>query len=177
MTAAITKAYYMQLCAEARTLGVAEQPYVLASLLNVMGGGASAATITNLLNALQTYDGGVYYGGLANEELSNTPLDIAENSEFTGKIGFLGGSFYNPNAVPVFLKFYTIAAQDVTVGTTAVYYSFMVPALGQVILDSTTFYTVTDVNLSFACVTGYADSSGAAPLLPIKCYNVKYNVF
>lgn len=138
---AITKAYYNQLVSEARTLGVAEQPYVLASLLSVSGGGTGSATLADILSALTAFDvSSVKY---LNYRITNLGETGSESIQLAGELNTMyslsNATIYNPNAYPVFIKLYE--AETVVIGTTPVVYTIMIPALGQIVLDSNTFYS------------------------------------
>lgn len=157
---AITKTYYLQLVAEAKTLGVAEQPYVLASLLNVMGGGTGLASLSDILEALQTFGDDYVNNGRA--DLTLTP-SVVDN---VNTVKFLGGTFYNPNAYPVFLKFYEDASP--TVGSDPILHQLMVPAIGQVVLDATTVYC--ENFRSVAATKFYEFADVTAITLPVISY-------
>ena len=114
-----------------------------------------------ILSALQTFGNG--YSQTGELSLTDTIVSVSEGSI----VGFLGGTFYNPNNVPVFLKFYA----DILGASTV--YTLMIPALGQVVLDSSTIY-FTSNDLFLACSTSY--NSLIAPTLNLLVSNIKYIV-
>jgi hypothetical protein len=99
-----------------------------------------------------------------NTALTNTAVAVK-----AGAGSVMGWNFINANTVPVYVKFYNIAAASVTVGTSAVVLTIMVPAAGSVnpgmfflepgLIPVEVFSTA----ISMACVTGLADNSNAAP--------------
>lgn len=79
-----------------------------------------------------------------------------------------GWNFINLNTVPVYVKFYNIAAAGVTVGTSTVAITIAVPASGvhfvrSELVPQQTFSTA----ISVAVVTGLADNSTTAPATAI----------
>ena len=166
---AITKAYYMQLCAEARELNIAEQPYVLASLLNVSNGNNGGSPVWEIIKSIRGFSSGYNLATLKvyNKALTATPQDVQLGGGGYN-VSINGGVFYNPNAVPVFLKFCDALAANVNVGTTDVVYKLMIPALGQVLLDSTKYYCDFLVSCTAYCTTGYLDANTTAPATGIE---------
>lgn len=165
----ITKAQYTALVAEARALGITEQPYTLANiLLNLGGGGGSVASLTDILNAIQTYGA----NNVTDKNTSNnTAKDIPAFSTDGLNIAYFGGIYYNPNAYPVFLKFYEGAAADVVVGTTPIVYQLMIPALGQVVLDSSTVYFYATEKISYATTKFYGSSDTTAITTDLEVFH------
>jgi hypothetical protein len=91
----------------------------------------------------------------------------------------MGWNFINVNTVPVYVKFYNIAAASVTVGSSAVVLTIMVPA-GDGVTPGMFFMEpglipveVFSTAISIACVTGLADNSNAAPSTAIHA-SVRY---
>lgn len=85
-----------------------------------------------------------------------------------------GWNLINPNATPVYVKFYDALAANVVVGTTAVVRTLAVPSGGAFFLEAQSvsqddFATA----ISVTCVTGLADSNATAPLTPIHA-GVRY---
>lgn len=119
-----------------------------------------------ILSALQTYDGSVNYFFSNIFDLSDAITPIYA---IPLEVLFLGGTFYNPNNVPVFVKFYDSAIPTLSTPN----YILMIPALGQVVLDSTTTYFST-VSLYAACHTTY--NGTIAPVTSLKVSNIKYKV-
>lgn len=72
----------------------------------------------------------------------------------------------NPNTTPVYVKFYNVAAGSVVVGTTPVALTVAVPA-GDSITPGIVFGSISpfffSTAISFAVVTGLADSNAGAP--------------
>ena len=129
-----------------------------------------------ILNALQTFGSGIGFEYIENGRifLDENPVDLVSTLD-ASVLAFVGGNFYNPNNVPVFVKFCDVAAVNVTVGTTSIQYSFMIPALGQVVLDSNTFYHVNqDIAMSYYVVTGYSNADTTAPTLAIVASSKMY---
>ena len=161
--AEISKAYYNTLVNEAKSIGVTEQPYVLASILSKLGGG-DGASLTDVLEALETYGGDYRQSGLFSLSSSVTPIYTEDFDVIV-----VGGTFYNPNNVPVFIKFYEASIPPLLSPN----YVLMIPALGQVILDSTTSYFVSN-NLYAAAHTTY--NGTLAPATNLLVSNIKYKV-
>jgi hypothetical protein len=101
--------------------------------------------------------------------LSNTAVAIKSAA---GDI--LGWNFINPNTVPVYIKFYNVAAGSVVVGTTAPFAVLFVPkgdatSPGVVYekVDVTSAAYKLSTAISVAVVTGLADNSTTAPATAI----------
>ena len=87
----------------------------------------------------------------------------------------MGGTFYNPNASNVFLKFY--GDNSAVVGTTEPLYFFMVPGGGQIILDATTCYYWCINSLYAACTTSYTNGTAPTTPLQVPCLKIKIDRF
>lgn len=129
--------------------------YLLFLLVN--GGASGVTNLTDILNALQTYGNGYFVFGETYLTISPVTFDTLRK--------LIGGTFYNPNNYPVFIKFY--AEAEPTVGDSFPVYQIMIPALGQVILDATTVYQ----NVASVAVTKLYEYTDITPVtLPIISY-------
>lgn len=80
-----------------------------------------------------------------------------------------GGYIYgyhiiNPNAIPVYLKFYQEAFASVVIGTTIPIFVVQIPASGNVLVpaDTRAQFQLT-INMTIACLTGIQDSDTTGP--------------
>jgi uncharacterized integral membrane protein len=95
--------------------------------------------------------------------LSSAPVAVKVGS---GTIH--GINLINLNTVPVYVKVFAKLLQDVVVGQTAPAHTYAVPAPGNFYIESQRQpLTILGNGIVIAAVTGLADSSSAAPTLPI----------
>ena len=156
-----------QLQAAAQTAQMDFRDYLLFLIAN--GGTNGTNLIQDLINSIRGFSGGFALSTIQvqNKALKNVPVGIylpvsGNNASING------GVFYNPNNVPVFLKFCDELVADVTVGVTPVAYKLMIPALGQIVLDSTTYYCNFLTEMTAYCTTGYLDADTTAPVTGIE---------
>ncbi len=131
----------------------------------LVAGGGGSTNLQNILEAIETY-GGFYntYKTTSN----NVAKDIPTYSD-DANIGYLGGIYYNPNAYPVFLKFYEELTP--TIGVSPIIYRIMVPALGQVLLDAATVYFYCFEVISFATTKFYTEADATAVVLDLEVFH------
>ena len=106
-----------------------------------------------------------------NVAVSNTAILVR-----TGSNLLVGWNLINTNTTNSFLKLYNAAAAaDVTVGTTAVVRTLLIPASGTVFLSNEDKFQVGfSLGIVAAVVTGIADNNTTAPT--IGCYvEILYN--
>lgn len=159
-----------QLQVDAATAQMPFQDYLLYLIANGGGGSSTSVTLADLLAALETFDAETKYIQTNYLSVNNVAQNLVSSGLGLSNVLIQGGTFYNPNNVPVFLKFYNTDAP--TVGTTVPIYYIMIPALGQVVLDSTTSYSSTEGSLSIAATLGY--DNGTALVTPLQVINIKY---
>ena len=95
--------------------------------------GASAVNIQDGGNSI-TVDGTVSIIVAASNQFRNTA--VTTKQQVVGSSSTLNGwNIINPNSYAVYLKFYNILAASVTVGTSAVSKTLMIPANGSVVND------------------------------------------
>lgn len=151
-----------QLMALAPQDNVTLRDEILYQIYSQNGGSGSFPYLYSLLNAVSGL-GAFTDISTRYTALSSAPQTCASGMT-VGFSGLNGLNFYNPNAVPVFLKFFDDEDINVTVGVTVPVWSLMIPALGQVVLDSTSVYFKSQSGfISVAAVTGYADNNSTAP--------------
>jgi hypothetical protein len=109
-----------------------------------------------------------------NTALTNTAVAVKASA---GSV--MGWNFINANTVPVYVKFYNIAAASVTVGTSAVLLTIAVPP-GSATSPGIFFLEpglipveVFSTAIAMACVTGLADNNNTAPSTAIHV-SVRY---
>lgn len=96
-----------------------------------------------------------------NVALTNTSSAISADP---GKV--FGWNFINPNATPVYVKFYNIATA--VVGTTVPVRVVFVPGSSVAFLPTAEKAQISfDVASSMACVTGIADANTTAPAVAV----------
>lgn len=99
--------------------------------------------------------------------LTNVPVGIASSG--ITHIQLTGWNIINPNTSDVYVKFYDASSGTVTVGSTTVVKTLLIPANSTVYQEhnkDNTQYSFIG-GMSFACVTGLADSSTTAPTTAI----------
>lgn len=136
------------------------------------GGTWNIGAITTLPTITLTSESG--YLTYRNTALSNNPSAVKATA---GSV--MGWNFINPNTVPVYVKFYNLTSGSVTVGTSAVVLTIMVPP-GDGVTHGMFFQEpdlvpveVFSTAISIVCVTGLADNSITAPSTPIHV-SVRY---
>lgn len=109
-----------------------------------------------------------------NTALSNTAVSIKASAG-----SLMGWNVINPNTVPVYIKFYNVVAGSVTVGTTPVSLTLLIPP-GDSTSPSMFFLEpslvpveIFSTAISAAAVTGLADNSFTAPTVPIH-FSARY---
>lgn len=85
-----------------------------------------------------------------------------------------GWNIINPNATAVYVKFYNIAAASVTVGTSAVALTLMIPAQGSVYLEPSCIQQYFSTAISVACTLNLADNDNTDPGGSDITINIKY---
>lgn len=109
-----------------------------------------------------------------NTALSNTAVAV---KPVAGSV--MGWNFINSNTTPVYVKFYNLASGSVTVGTSAVVLTVLVPpgdgtTPGMYFLEPSLIpVEVFSTAISVACVTGMSDNSTTAPATAIHA-SVRY---
>lgn len=132
----------------------------------------SGSVSEQILHALQTFDAtSASFVFTRLTDLDETPQNLF--TQASSVILFLGGTYYNPNTYPVYLKVYQATVP--IIGTTVPVHTIMIPALGQVVLDSTTAYALCEDHFSLAVTKGYEDSNTEAIATDVYC-TVKYQV-
>jgi hypothetical protein len=109
-----------------------------------------------------------------NTALTNTAVAVKATG---GSV--MGWNFVNPNTTPVYVKFYNIVAASVTVGTSAVTLTILVPpgdgtTPGMFFLEPDLIpIEVFSTAIAITCVTGLADNNNTAPSTAIHA-SVRY---
>lgn len=95
-----------------------------------------------------------------NTALSNTAVAVVGD-----KCTLYGYYFFNPNSVPVYVKFYDALVTNVTVGTTIPAITRMVPAQSGWLAQENNVQGQLNLQngLTVACTTSIADSDTTAP--------------
>lgn len=97
---------------------------------------------------------------------SNNAVTAASNTtDVTARIVLRGWNIINPNTYPVYLKFYDVNYTSVTVGTTAIKSTLMIPALGSVTepWNDTNRMVTADLYLTYAVTKLLVDTDNTAP--------------
>lgn len=136
------------------------------------GGTWNIGSITTLPSVILASESG--YLTYRNTALSSTPSTVKGTA---GSV--MGWNFINLNTVPVYVKFYNLASGSVTVGTSAVALTILVPPSdgvtpGMFFLEPNLVpVEVFSTAISIVCVIGLADNSTTAPTTPIHV-SVRY---
>ena len=152
----------------------------LADQIGEVQASPTANTVLDRLKAIVTGLGSVTLASESgfltyrNTALSNTAVAVKASA---GSV--MGWNFINPNTVPAYVKFFNLASGSVTVGTSAVVLTLIVPpgdgttpgsrTLAPSLIPFETFSTA----ISMACVTGLADNNNSAPSTAINA-SVRY---
>ena len=125
-----TKSDYIAVVNEGSDIGITEQPFILFRIWQKLMGFGSSQTYLN--------------------EVDETAQEIS-----LGATKLRGLNIYNPNAYPVYLKFYDNIIGNIVIGSSFIAYEIMIPATGQVILDSDTIYCDFLVGMCISCTKLY----------------------
>lgn len=124
---------------------------------------ADIVSVDNNISALAaTLDPSGGFQNYRSQAVGVTPIQVITSTSL------IGWNLINPNATPVYLKFYDTLAAGVTVGVTAVVKTLMIPGSGSVLLEANYIRQhIFSIAMTIACVTGLADASAVAPASPI----------
>lgn len=155
----------------------------LTSLIGLIGEVQSSPTQFTVLDRLKAIATGLGAVTLASESgfltYRNTALSSTPQSVKASAGSVMGWNFINANTVPIYVKFFNIASGSVTVGTSPITLTILVPpgdgvTPGMFLLEpSLVPFEVFSNAISIAAVTGLADNSTTAPTSPIHV-SVRY---
>ncbi len=126
------------------------------TLLNV---DANLLGVSNILSLIQADLDGTNLQPFRNAGITNVAIDVSGGAPAT----LWGWNIINPNATPVYVKIYDLAAGSVVVGATAIVMTLMIPGNGSVFQEPNVRQLACSTALSLAAVTGLADANAVAP--------------